>query len=197
MVEGRGPNIGGAVLAIVLLVYPLAVYFLIDTFGPVSLGLLLILILIPRLVFILKSPVTAAAIIFGMMICYIAFLNFFDSVFALKLYPTLISLGLLGISGVTLIRPPSMIERLARRLGMPISERGVRYTWFLTLYWCVFFAINALVSGLIAAYGTIGEWTFYNGFLSYIIIGILFAAEFVFRHFYKRHGTTRVNFDKM
>ena len=183
-------RIGGFALALIFLAYPLAVYFLMDTFGPVALALLLLILLVPRLVLLLRKAVPAAFIVIGIAICYFTLLNLADSVFVLKLYPMFFSLALLGLFGFTLIRPPSMIERLARGLGMSVSERGIGYTRIVTLVWCVFFAINALVSGLVAVYGTIGEWTFYNGFLSYLIVGLLFAGEYAFRHFYKRRGTS-------
>ena len=35
-------------------------------------------------------------------------------------------------------------------------------------------------------FGVAVIWAVYNGFVSYLLVGILIAGEVVFRHFYKR-----------
>jgi uncharacterized membrane protein len=54
------------------------------------------------------------------------------------------------------------------------------------MLWCAFFALNAGVATFITFTGTIEAWTFYNGFLAYILIATLFAIEYGFRQIYKR-----------
>jgi uncharacterized membrane protein len=71
---------------------------------------------------------------------------------------------------------------------MVVNQRSIAYTRAVTVLWCIFFTINATVSGAIALDGSMRAWTIYNGLLSYIIIGIIFASEYLFRQFYMRRS---------
>ncbi len=48
--------------------------------------------------------------------------------------------------------------------------------------WCLFFALNGAVSLWLALYASLEWWTFYTGGLSYLLIGILFGTELVYRY---------------
>jgi uncharacterized membrane protein len=95
----------------------------------------------------------------------------------LRLYPASISVSMLILFGTTLLRPPTMVERFARLREPDLSPTVVRYTRHVTEVWCVFFVFN----GAIAAYTALGAsreaWALYNGFISYILMGTLFAGE--------------------
>jgi uncharacterized membrane protein len=177
---------GWLLLAVAVIAYPVAVYFLLDLVGPVALGLLLILLLLPRIVLIAGRR--ALWLVCGAAICalFAVFLTVADSELVLKLYPTFVNLGLLAAYGYTLIHPPSMIERLTRHFNVRMTRRGVAYTRGVTMLWCAFFVINAGVATFIAFTGTMEAWTFYNGFLAYVLIATLFVIEFGFRQIYKR-----------
>lgn len=99
----------------------------------------------------------------------------------LQLYPVLMSLGALCIFTATLIRPPSMIERLARIVEPDLPEAGVRWTRQVTWVWCGFFVINALIASWTVVWGTQQQWLLYNGFISYLLMAALFGAEFLLR----------------
>jgi uncharacterized membrane protein len=98
----------------------------------------------------------------------------------LRLYPASISLSMLILFGVTLIRPPSMVERFARLEQPELSPARVRYTRHVTEIWCLFFVAN----GAIAAYSAFASretWALYNGLIAYLLMGTLFAGERLFR----------------
>jgi uncharacterized membrane protein len=177
---------GWLLLTMAVIAYPMVVYFLLDLVGPIALGLLLVLLLLPRAVLIAGRSATWLVGSSAICVVFAIFLTFADSELVLKLYPTFVNLGLLVAFGYTLIRPPSMIERLARRFGLRISQRGIGYTRGVTMLWCVFFVLNAAVATFITFTGTMEAWTYYNGFLAYVLIATLFVIEFGFRQIYKR-----------
>jgi len=45
----------------------------------------------------------------------------------------------------------------------------------------MFFLINAALSAATAMSGSLKLWTLYNGFISYIAMGVMFAGEFLIR----------------
>lgn len=98
----------------------------------------------------------------------------------LKFYPVLMSLGSATLFAYTLIRPPTMIERFARLHQPDLPESGVRWTRQVTKVWCGFFVFNALVA-LITVFLSTQIWALYNGFISYVLMGILLLGEFVLR----------------
>ncbi len=102
----------------------------------------------------------------------------------LKLYPVLMSVGALIIFASTLFRPPSMIERFARIQQADLPASGVIWTRKVTIVWCIFFAINALIALTTVLLGNLKLWMLYNGFISYLLMGTLLGGEFLLR---KRH----------
>src|SRR5258705_12904722 len=100
---------------------------------------------------------------------------------ALLLVPAFINLGLLLAFGRTLRGGPTMIERFARLRDPNLSAARVRHCRTATAVWCGFFAANTAVVAALAWLGEIGIWTFYTGFLSYLLMALLFAAEWLVR----------------
>jgi uncharacterized membrane protein len=100
----------------------------------------------------------------------------------LRLYPSLVNLGLLIAFGATLVRGPSMIEKFAR-LGNPdLPPAGVRHTRRVTQVWCGFFIANGMFSAYTALYWSRASWALYNGVIAYGLIGMLLAAEIIWRY---------------
>ena len=102
----------------------------------------------------------------------------------LKMYPVMMSTGALMIFATTLIKPPSMIERFARLAEPDLPESGVIWTRKVTVVWCVFFALNALIALATVLFAPMKIWVLYNGVISYVLMGMLMLGEFLLR---KRH----------
>lgn len=118
----------------------------------------------------------------GLLSCASAAIVFTNSELLLRLYPSLVNLGLLIAFGATLVRGPSMIEKFAR-LGNPNLPPGaVRHTWRVTQVWCVFFAVNGAFSAYTALYWSRANWSLYNGAIAYGLIGVLLMAEVIWRY---------------
>ena len=99
----------------------------------------------------------------------------------LKSYPILVSVALAGLFAYSLRRPPPIIERIARLSEPDLPPAVVPYLRKVTLGWLGFFLANAAISAATAVSGNMELWMLYNGFLSYILMGTLFAAEWVVR----------------
>nr|WP_274389639.1 hypothetical protein [Paraburkholderia tagetis] len=104
-----------------------------------------------------------------------------NSELIMRLYPSLVNLGLLVAFGATLIKGPSMVEKFARRHYAEPPAHVVRYTRRVTQLWCVFFAVNAMFSAWTALEWSTRHWSLYNGAIVYGIIGTLLVGEFVWR----------------
>jgi uncharacterized membrane protein len=118
----------------------------------------------------------------GMLSCASAAIVVTDSELLLRLYPSLVNLGLLIAFGATLVRGPSMIEKFAR-LGNPDLPPGaVRHTRRVTQVWCAFFVLNGAFSAYTALYWSRASWSLYNGAIAYGLIGALLVAEVIWRY---------------
>ena len=92
----------------------------------------------------------------------------------------------LGAFSFTLFHPPSMIFRFAVMQdksipNSPGEKKIAGYCRKVTIVWIVFFIFNGTMAGLTIFSGSDFLWSFYNGGISYILIGLLFAGEFMVR----------------
>ncbi|MBR5194583.1 MAG: hypothetical protein IKW48_00420 [Akkermansia sp.] len=81
-----------------------------------------------------------------------------------------------------------MIERFARLAsrGEPLPDSAISYCRKVTWVWVGFFCFNITVSALTALMGNWEIWTLYNGCISYILIGLLLAGEWLVRRYVQR-----------
>jgi uncharacterized membrane protein len=105
----------------------------------------------------------------------------------LKLYPVLVNVALLGAFAYSLIFPPSMIERFARMREPDLPPEAIGYTRRVTQIWCGFFSVNGAIALMTTLWATPATWMLYNGLIAYLMMGLLFAGEHVFRWHFKRH----------
>jgi uncharacterized membrane protein len=178
-------------IAVVGVSYPFAVYFGLQILPPVLIGLTLMGFLSVRL-FLFRHEhnrhIEKIALVLSLLL--VALLLVFDSLLAIKSYPITISLSLAAVFGYSLIHPPCAIERIARLMEPNLNDKGVAYTRKVTIVWIIFFLINASISLMTAVWGDLEVWTFYNGFLSYLCVGIVFGLEFIVRQFVKKQHRT-------
>lgn len=108
----------------------------------------------------------------------------------LRFYPVLVNGVFLAMFTYSLFMPPSMVERLARLCEPNLPPAAINYTRWVTQVWCGFFIINGAIALYTALYGSLAQWSFYNGLLAYLLMGMLFAGEYCVRYFFKRrHGS--------
>ena len=113
-----------------------------------------------------------------------------NAMLPLKLYPVLVNAAMLGVFGYSLMVPPSMVERLARLREPELPPPAIGYTRRVTQVWCVFFAVNGTIAAVTALRASPAVWLFYNGLIAYLLMGLLFAGEYIVRRRFKarHHG---------
>ncbi|MBL4774272.1 MAG: septation protein IspZ [Alcanivoracaceae bacterium] len=100
----------------------------------------------------------------------------------LKLYPIIISLMFFVVFFSSLFSDKTTIQRFAEIKEKNIDAKKQSYMYKLTIIWCVFFVINMIISTYTMLYLSFQQWTLYNGFISYIIMGLLIVIELAYRH---------------
>lgn len=178
------------VVSILLALYPFGIYFGLQVLSPRWLGVGLFLLFCLRLL-TLRAQISSQKVweflpLFLGVVLTSLIVIFLDDPLFLRFNPALINLNFLVVFGHTLWRPPSMIERFARLVEPDLPPSGIRYTRHVTMVWCLFFATNGSIA-LWTAFQSIEIWTFYNGLLSYILIGILGGVEYIVRQWHKAH----------
>lgn len=96
-------------------------------------------------------------------------------------YPVLVNLVFGLTFACSLFEEKTIIQKFAELQINPLPSEAVRYTRNVTKLWIVFFALNGLVAVSTVIYGDLSLWTLYNGCISYVLIGLLFAGEFIYR----------------
>lgn len=104
----------------------------------------------------------------------------------LKLYPVLVSCVMFAVFAYSLRFPPTAIERLALLRQPNLHPLVVLYTRRVTQIWCAFFVINGMIALGTALWATEAMWSLYTGVISYIVMGILFGGELLYRPRFKR-----------
>ncbi len=176
-----------AVLYVILgITYPLIIFISLSVFEPrivafVVLGLSGIRLAVARrttaiaLVREVWLPIVAVS-------CVAVFSAIWNNPMGLLLTPTLINTALLTTFGLSLRGSRSIVERFARLQVEDLSPVEVRYCRSVTWIWCCFFVVNGSVAFYLALAGDARAWALFTGLISYGLIGGLFAAEYLYRH---------------
>jgi uncharacterized membrane protein len=165
------------------LCYPLVIWRLGDRVEPRWLALSLVLLGALRL----AASGQRLWIVLGLGALALALLTGVLNVgWPLKWYPVFVNASLLVLFGVTLQRPPSMAERLARLKEPHLGPLAVAYTRKVTIAWCGFFIVNGALAALTAQWGTDAQWALYNGALAYGLMGGVAGTEYLVRLRVKR-----------
>lgn len=101
--------------------------------------------------------------------------------FALLFVPAAVNLALLLAFARTLRSGTPLVETLARLQHPELSPAQQRHCRSVTAVWCVFFAANAAVCLGLALFADLWWWTLYTGFLSYLLMALLFCGEALVR----------------
>lgn len=168
-----------------LLAYPFGVYYGVRYLEPRYIGLIVLVLVGARFLLarhhLERSTVNSlvpSTIVVGLL-CVL--LLIFNQVILMYLKPVLVNLVMLGTFGYSLLYPPTIIERFARLSTPVLSTEAIAYTKRVTMAWCLFFLLNGLVATYTGLFTSIEVWTLYNGFIAYVMIGILLVAEYFIR----------------
>jgi len=176
-------------LALAALFYPLAVYAALGYVDLKWLSLALVVLAVARAAFANERLWWFIAVGVSVL-CAVGWVR--TDALTIKLYPVLVNGVMLIAFAISLWRPPSIVERLARLSEPDLPPAGVRYTEKITAVWCVFFVLNGSVSIGTVFWASDRIWALYNGLLSYVLIGMLMAGEWIVRQHVKSIADERV-----
>ncbi|MDD2759403.1 MAG: hypothetical protein PHH11_03800 [Methylomonas sp.] len=163
--------------------YPFLVWFTLDYFQPGVLALMLAGVFLLRFALMGRNAPASAMTGYGVAACvlFLLAISWINRVDGLLLYPVFVSLLFFVIFASSLLYPPPVIERLARLEDPELPPKGVAYTRKVTQAWSLFFLANAAVSLITVCYGDRWLWSLYNGFVFYLLMGLLMAVEMAVR----------------
>lgn len=169
-----------AALLIAGVAYPFAVYFSLEHLHTGWLVLPLALLWLMRAIWAPTSQ-PGGRILPVVAVVFCAAMAWADSAAWLRAYPVLINAMLLTVFATSLRYGRPVIERLARLRHPDLSLQGIRYTRRVTQVWAGFFLMNGTIAALLGLWGPWSWWTAYNGCISYILMGLLMAGEWMLR----------------
>ncbi len=179
--------IAHVIRALIGLLYPVTVYFALRWFEPrIIAGVLAIFLLLRWKHQAAQILAGLSGVSFGILIALLLLclaVLVVNNETLLRLYPAAINLGLLIMFCMTLWQPHTMIERFARLRHTNLPAEGIRYTRHVTYLWCLFFAGNGLAAAWTAIVASRETWALYNGFIAYLLMGTLFAGEWLLRRY--------------
>ena len=171
------PRLARAILTAAMIAYPLYVWWSINHWPLVAAFLPLLIIVMARGFIATQQSKAAPAFYFltAVLLVLAVWLRQLEA--AILYYPVWMNAGLLTLFGWSVVRPPSVVTRMATLFEGPLDAKGVAYTTTVTKVWCAFFIANGLIALVIAEYGSWDAWALYNGFIAYLLMGLLMLIE--------------------
>ncbi|MBB5607759.1 MULTISPECIES: hypothetical protein [unclassified Janthinobacterium] len=173
-----------AIALLLTVLYPLAIWLAHGQVEPRWLALLLLLAVACRLPALKLQRAARWSVAAGLLLAACALWS--NLLLPLKLYPVLVNAVLLLTFGYSLWTPQSVVERLARLRETDFPPAAVQYTRRVTQVWCGFFIVNGSIALGTALWASEAVWSLYTGLIAYILMGLLFGAEYLVRLRFKR-----------
>lgn len=161
------------------LLYPLIVYAGLRHASPRVMAIALVAVALLRAGTLRGKPAWMAMVAAALLLAAAVFLS--GETLPLKLYPALVNGVMLAVFGWSLLHPPTVVERLARLREPDLPPSGVAYTRRVTIAWCLFFVFNGALALATAWWASDAVWALYNGGIAYLLIGLMFAGEWLVR----------------
>ena len=188
----------GIAAFVVALLYPGIVYFALTRMDARELAWLLLPVVLlaalsrlprERRARSLQALATPAA-----MALLIALTALLDDRRFLLVMPVLVNAILFAGFAGSLLGETPLVERFARMQVDDLSPAEVEYCRHVTWTWSAFFVVNGGIAALLAWLAPLSWWALYTGFLSYVLIGLLGATEYVIRKYrFGRYGATPID----
>jgi uncharacterized membrane protein len=176
-----------ALLRILLgIAYPALIYLAVSVAQPRTVAAVALLLIAARLAFTSPGELVGYVRALGLPVLAVALIlaaaAVWNSPTSLLLTPALVSVALLAVFTRSLAKGQPMAEKFARLQIDDPTDAEIRYCRRVTIVWCAFFLANGLAAAWLAVAGNLETWALYTGFFSYVLVGILFASEFTYRH---------------
>jgi uncharacterized membrane protein len=167
-------------VALLTLFYPIAIYFGIQHFEPWKIASVLLFFLTLRMMMSKITNQWGKPLLLASII-YCLFVAWSNAVITLRFYPVMVNGVMFSIFFSSLFSSATVVERIARLQHPLLPVQGVIYTRRVTQLWCLFFILNGSVAFGTAVWGSFELWSLYNGLIAYLLMGLLFAGEYIVR----------------
>jgi uncharacterized membrane protein len=167
------------------LLYPPLIYVSLQHWGAGAAGLLLATLLILKGLSAHRPGLRALYLLCGGVLALGALVTAELAASAALYYPVIVNAVLGVIFVASLVKGPSVIWRMASSFRSAPPE-AKSYCDRVTLVWAAFFCCNGCAALWTVLHGDLALWTLYNGAISYVLMGLLFAGEFAVRQRVKR-----------
>lgn len=114
-------------------------------------------------------------------------LYFFKRIIVAKYYPPVADLFIFFVFFISIFQKETIIQKFAKKINENLCEAELEYTRNLTYVWCVFLFINFVIA-LITVFLSDRIWFLYNACISYILIGMIFAIEYIVRIIFRKRN---------
>lgn len=181
------------------LLYPALILVGMRYFSPRYMGLMFLgmaclhRFALPRQAGLLRSFGRAEWLAFAAIVLSSSLAAWTNNETVLRCHPAVVNLIMMLAFARTLRRPPSMIERFARLSNPHLPPAAVAYTRNVTRVWCGFLGLNAGIAFYTAFCTSREAWSLYNGGIAYVLVGLLLAGEFIWRHVFVLPRAARVS----
>ena len=121
---------------------------------------------------------------------FVIALFYFTGLRELKLYPVIMNFCIFLIFFSSLFDKETVIQKFARisEGGGELHQKTKAYTKNLTYIWCIYLLIQFFAS-VATLFLSDKIWMIFNGCVSYILLGLFFAIEYIVRiRFKKKHN---------
>ena len=102
-----------------------------------------------------------------------------------KYYPVIVNFVLFCIFFGSTFSEETVIQKMAKLMEPNIKPKALEYTRKLTYIWSIFMLANFFIS-LATVFMSEKVWAIYNGFLSYMLVGVFFIIEYMVRINFKK-----------
>jgi len=178
--------IGRVLLPAAFVAYPALVWFGLSRWSPRVLAFVLLGVLLPATWLRLRGRAPSAlgglALLPLLSVAALSLAALLDASGFVLAVPVAINAVLLtGFASTLRAGATPMIERFARLQVSALSTAQQRWCRGWTKIWCGFFVLNGGTAAVLALAAPLSWWAFYNGLLAYVLIGVLFATEWLLR----------------
>ena len=93
-----------------------------------------------------------------------------------------LNLFLLWLFGRTLLRGKvPLISQISRHINGELKPEVVEYTRHVTIAWCIFFALQVIISLLLYVFAPVAAWSFFINVLNLPLLILMFVGEKTYR----------------
>jgi uncharacterized membrane protein len=168
---------------LLLIAYPICVHYAVVTMNPEAQLLALVLLAAGvSLPGIKKHSVFSWLVLLSVMLLSVLISYLQLTMYVLYIPPIIIPLLLFSVFFRSLQpNETPMTTRIGETIHGSFSPDMRNYSRQVTVLWCVFFILLTLWSAMLPIYASDEIWSLFTSFINYLLVALLFVAEYFYR----------------